>query len=94
MDSSGSSVTACRLCQHYSPVGRMGGLCEKLDVHVKSKWEACSLAESPFEISCDTPNSLTSLLQDNLHDPLTISYHLETNELQYLSIRMLTLAEC
>lgn len=94
MDSSGNSVTACRLCQHYSPLGRMGGICAKLDVHVKAQWDACSLAENPFETSWDNASSFNSLLNENFHDPLTISYHVDQNELQELNFRALTLSEC
>jgi hypothetical protein len=94
MDSSGNSVTACRLCQHYNPLGRMGGTCEKLDVHVKAQWDACSLAESPFETSWDATNSLNSLLNENFHEPLTLGYHVEKNELQELNFRTFTLSEC
>jgi len=96
MDSSGNSVTACRLCQHYSPLGRMGGICAKLDVHVKAQWDACSLAENPFESSWDATSSFNSLLNvnENFQDPLSIGYHVDQNELHELNFRSLTLAEC
>lgn len=49
MNSSGNSITNCRFCRYYSPEGRRGGSCERLDVPVDSTWEACKLAVHPFE---------------------------------------------
>lgn len=43
-----SLTTACRLCRHYTPEGRRGGVCQQLNVSVQSHWKACSLAVSPF----------------------------------------------
>ncbi|WP_156341427.1 hypothetical protein [Pseudanabaena sp. 'Roaring Creek'] len=70
MNSSDNSVTACRLCQHYSPEGRRGGFCGKLDVPVSPSWEACSLAAHPFEPSWQSMNNFNALLHDSLHDSL------------------------
>ena len=83
MNSLGNSVTACRLCQHYSPEGRRGGYCGKLDVPVLSKWEACSLAAHPFEPSCLSTNNLNTLLYESIPDNLNIT-HIEIPEYKRL----------
>jgi hypothetical protein len=92
MNSSGNSVTACRLCQHYSPEGRRGGYCGKLDVPVLSQWDACSLASHPFETSWLSANDLNTLLYDSVHDNVAIT-HLDSGELQEINRRSLSLAE-
>ncbi len=38
------SVSLCRSCRNYSPMGRRGGECQRLDIPVQSGWKACSLA--------------------------------------------------
>lgn len=43
-----SLTSACRLCRHYTPEGRRGGVCQQLSVPVQSHWKACSLAVAPF----------------------------------------------
>jgi hypothetical protein len=46
-----SSISLCRHCRHcryYFPEGRRGGHCQKLNVSVKSQWNACSLSSPPF----------------------------------------------
>jgi len=40
--------SVCRHCQHYSPQGRRGGMCQKLSAPVQGNWQACSLANYPF----------------------------------------------
>ncbi len=92
MNSLGNSVTACRLCQHYSPEGRRGGYCGKLDVPVLSKWEACSLAAHPFETSCLSTNNLNTLLYESIPDNLNIT-HIEIPELQEIRRRSLSFSE-
>lgn len=42
------SISLCRHCRYYTPEGRRGGNCQKLDVSVKSQWAACSLSAPPF----------------------------------------------
>ncbi len=92
MTSSGNSITACRLCQHYSPEGRRGGYCGKLDVPVLSKWEACSLAAHPFETSSLSTNDLNTLLYESIPDNLNITY-IEIPELQEIRMRSLSFSE-
>ncbi|WP_204105901.1 MULTISPECIES: hypothetical protein [Spirulina sp. CCY15215] len=41
-------ISACRHCRFYTPEGRRGGTCQKLNVPVQSCWKACSLAAHPF----------------------------------------------
>lgn len=53
-------VSACRHCQFYSPQGRRGGHCCKLNVAVKSQWQACSLATPPFVAAWEEVDALTS----------------------------------
>ncbi|MBM0743466.1 hypothetical protein JOY44_17925 [Phormidium sp. CLA17] len=48
MNSPESSISLCRNCRYYLPEGRRGGQCQKLNVSVKSQWNACSLSDSPF----------------------------------------------
>ncbi len=48
MNHSSSPTFLCRHCRYYAPQGRRGGHCNKLNVGVKSQWEACSLVASPF----------------------------------------------
>jgi hypothetical protein len=79
MDSLDTSITTCRLCQHYSPEGRRGGFCEKLDVPVISKWDACSLATHPFETSWQSDQEFNSLFDDSL---VPMSEHLESSSLE------------
>lgn len=49
-----SSITSCRHCQFYSPEGRRGGSCHKLNVTVHGRWKACSLAIPPFAPSWES----------------------------------------
>jgi len=92
MNSSGNSITACRLCQHYNPEGRRGGMCGRLDVPVRSTWEACSLAAHPFDNSWRTANDLNALLNESFHDTIAIT-HEEISELQEINLRYLSFAE-
>lgn len=48
MTHASSPISACRHCQFYSPEGRRGGHCRKLNVSVQSRWDACSLGVPPF----------------------------------------------
>ena len=96
MDSSDTSITACRLCQHYNPEGRRGGFCGKLDVPVRATWDACSLAAHPFETPWQPDGEFNSLFHDSL---ATISSHLESSPLeipamQEIMARSLSFAEC
>lgn len=78
MNSSGESVTACRLCYHYNPEGRRGGICNKLDVPVQPAWESCSLAVHPFHRSWQSNSQdiqqdiqdLNSLFHDSVAEPV------------------------
>jgi hypothetical protein len=38
----------CSRCSHYTPEGRRGGHCGQLNVPVRGKWKACSLAVPVF----------------------------------------------
>lgn len=49
---------ACRHCQHYSPEGRRGGICQKLMAPVESNWKACSLVLPPFAPSWENQNNV------------------------------------
>ena len=68
MNSSGESVTACRLCDHYNPEGRRGGICNKLDVPVQPAWGACRLAVHPFQQSWQTNQQDIQDLNSLFHD--------------------------
>jgi len=94
MNSSGNSVTACRLCQHYNPEGRRGGLCGKLDVPVHPSWDACSLAIHPFDPSWQpAQNEFNSLLSESFQEVFSMSYS-EMPEIQEVNLRSLSFAEC
>ena len=92
MNSSGNSVTACRLCQHYNPEGRRGGLCGKLDVPVRAAWAACSLADHPFETSWQPATDFNALLQESFHNTI-VTTHEESPKLQEINMRSLSFAE-
>ena len=92
MNSSGKSVTSCRLCQYYNPEGRRGGFCEKLDVPVSPAWDACSLAAHPFETSWQPVDDFNSLLHQSFHNPIPITPE-EIPELQEINMRSLSFAE-
>ena len=92
MTTSGNTITVCRLCQHYSPEGRRGGLCGKLDVPVHATWDACSLATHPFETSWQPANDFNSLLYESFHDTITIA-HGQISEFQEANLRSLSFAE-
>ncbi len=93
MDSSDNSVTTCRLCHHYSPEGRRGGFCKKLDVPVLSQWDACSLAAHPFDSACQSINMLNTLLHESLLESTSIGHNAETAMLQNSMSRSLSLSE-
>lgn len=42
------SISFCRHCRYYLSEGRRGGHCQKLNVSVKSQWNACSVSAPPF----------------------------------------------
>lgn len=85
MDDLGKSVETCRLCKHYNPEGRRGGICEKLDVHVRSTWNACSLVSHPFESSWQPIDDLTSLLHQQIHEKIHERTHDKIHERNYAS---------
>lgn len=49
MSSKKGEIARCGACRFYTPIGRRGGNCSQLGVHVRSVWETCHLAESPFQ---------------------------------------------
>jgi hypothetical protein len=53
MSSADPRISNCRHCQHYQLQGRRGGLCQKLNVAVRSEWSACSLALPAFSSPLD-----------------------------------------
>lgn len=59
MKNTPSSVLHCRHCQFYSPEGRRGGQCQKLNVAVKGQWQACSVAIPAFAAAWEQLESLT-----------------------------------
>ena len=92
MNTSGNSVPACRLCQHYNPEGRRGGFCGKLDVPVNADWESCSLAAHPFEQSWQPANDFNSLLHEPFHNTIPLT-HEESLELQEINMRSLSFSD-
>jgi hypothetical protein len=48
MASADPRISNCRHCQHYQLQGRRGGVCQKLNVAVRSEWSACSLSAPAF----------------------------------------------
>jgi hypothetical protein len=92
MNTSGNSVPACRLCQHYNPEGRRGGFCGKLDVPVSPAWEACSLAVHPFEPSWQSTTDFNSLLNESFHNSIPLTNE-ESLELQEINMRSLSFSE-
>jgi hypothetical protein len=92
MNTSGNSISACRLCQHYNPEGRRGGFCGKLDVPVSPSWEACSLAAHPFEPSWRPINEFNPVMRESLHDSIPLTRE-ESLELQEINLRSLSFAD-
>jgi hypothetical protein len=92
MNSSSNSITSCRLCQHYNPEGRRGGLCGKLDIPVRSTWDACSLATHPFETSWQSANDFNLILNESFHDTIALTQG-EISDLQEVKGRSLSFAE-
>ncbi|MDX2243479.1 MAG: hypothetical protein NW224_22590 [Leptolyngbyaceae cyanobacterium bins.302] len=66
MKHSSAAISACRHCRFYSPQGRRGGYCKKLNVSVKGQWEACSLATPPFAATWRELESITVWTQKAL----------------------------
>jgi hypothetical protein len=63
MSSADPRISNCRHCQHYQLQGRRGGLCQKLNVAVRSEWSACSLALPAFANPLDlTPLDLPKIM--------------------------------
>ncbi|MEB3885901.1 hypothetical protein [Lyngbya sp. CCY1209] len=56
-------TSACRCCQHYTPEGRRGGICDQLHVPVKGSWKACPLAIPAFAPSWERVETLMQLKQ-------------------------------
>lgn len=73
MTHSSSSISFCRHCQFYSPEGRRGGHCRKLNVSVQSRWDACSLATPPFAATWRDLESMAIWKQTvMLHEEITL----------------------
>ena len=78
MKSNPSSISLCRHCQHYYPEGRRGGMCNKLNVAVKSRWQACNLATPPFispwqELESIVAWKQKALIQEALSFPVVVA---------------------
>lgn len=54
------SVSACRYCQYYNPIGRRGGTCNVLNVSVQGEWKACRLASEQFPLSLKTSEAIVA----------------------------------
>jgi hypothetical protein len=48
MDAAQLGISCCQRCRYYTPEGRRGGHCGQLNVQVRGKWQACSLAAPVF----------------------------------------------
>mgnify|MGYP003403670935 FL=1 len=64
---------ACRYCQYYSPEGHRGGACERLNVHVKGEWSACSLMAPSFSSDLKQVKQPSELVALTLPSPKTQS---------------------
>jgi hypothetical protein len=67
MSSADPRISNCRHCQHYQLQGRRGGLCQKLNVAVRSDWSACSLSAPAFS----SPIDLASIELPRIMVPVT-----------------------
>lgn len=65
MGASNLLASACRWCQHYTPEGRRGGLCDQLHVPVQGSWKACPLAIPAFAPSWEKLDITIPLNQTN-----------------------------
>ncbi|MEB3163830.1 MAG: hypothetical protein VKK80_11420 [Prochlorothrix sp.] len=62
MDNFSHLSSSCRYCRSYTPEGRRGGHCGRLDVAVMGHWEACPLASPPFAKPWSAPVPLPPLV--------------------------------
>lgn len=57
------SISNCRFCQYFTPLGQRGGTCKLLsNGFVKNDWKACSFSNPAFNILDDTKYSSYALL--------------------------------
>ena len=68
------TISTCRLCRYYRPVGRRGGLCCQLNVPVQSNWKACSLAISPFSTSWESIEAIWQSEQFMVEETVSKKY--------------------
>ncbi|MEM6450187.1 MAG: hypothetical protein AAF703_07730 [Cyanobacteria bacterium P01_D01_bin.105] len=53
MAASKCEISRCGLCRFYVHEGRRGGTCSQLNVPVGSRWQACCLGASPFQVASE-----------------------------------------
>ncbi|MEO0374829.1 MAG: hypothetical protein AAF329_09440 [Cyanobacteria bacterium P01_A01_bin.17] len=69
MENQNASALACRHCKHFHHEGRRGGVCQRLDVHVRGGWKPCPLMIPSFAISWDQLEERLPLQwQDAVHE--------------------------
>jgi hypothetical protein len=51
MKNENASALACRHCKYFYHEGRRGGICQRLDVHVRGDWKPCPLMIPSFSMS-------------------------------------------
>jgi hypothetical protein len=83
MSSADPRISNCRHCQHYQLQGRRGGMCQKLNVAVRSDWSACSLSLPAFANPLDLepierPQIMVPTTAAIPHDLVSIDTFLES----------------
>ncbi|MFE4107411.1 hypothetical protein [Almyronema epifaneia] len=66
-------TSSCCCCRFYTPEGRRGGQCGKLNVPVRSSWKACCLAIPAFATEIPLKQQIELWSQDFLLAPAEIS---------------------
>ncbi len=67
MKVSDSPSLSCRHCRYYTPEGRRGGHCQRLNVMVQSGWRACSVAVPPFVPNWESLEEIMLWQQQAIH---------------------------
>lgn len=74
--------SVCKHCRHYSPQGRRGGMCQKLNAPVRGDWQACSLVNSPFMPTWETWEEIAFAEEPKLTPIEAITKHHSPSEIE------------
>lgn len=83
MHSTDPQISTCRHCQHYQLQGRRGGICQALNVGVRSDWSACALAVPAFsdpQSSRLDPQTTVVALTRSVNRPSLDTFHTSNSD--------------